>query len=371
MRIITTEIITENERGFLYKDGVYQRMLAPGKHRLCPFFGESFVRINADGRLHFPEMNLPVLRKDAEFEKSVAIIEVPDDRLAAHFVDGRILDILKPGEYAFWNIYKKHTFELIDITDPESAANLPVMYMAHMPSNYYIKVDVHEGETGLLFYNGVFQRALAAGQYFFWNYNIKVSVQTVDVRIQQLDISGQEILTADKVSLRVNFVCSYQVIDPVSSVAKLKDYKTQLHVLVQLILREFTGKCRFDELLRQKDSIGGFVLEKLKAREGEFFVKFFDAGVKDIILPGEIRDIMNTVLVAEKSAQASVITRREETAATKSLLDTAKLMDENATLYKLKELEYLERICDKIGSISVDAGGGILKNLRDLVASKP
>jgi hypothetical protein len=56
--------------------------------------------------------------------------------------------------------------------------------------------------------------------------------------------------------------------------------------------------------------------------------------------------------------------------ATKSLLDTAKLMDENATLYKPKELEYLERICDKIGSISVDAGGGILRNLRELVTGK-
>jgi regulator of protease activity HflC (stomatin/prohibitin superfamily) len=372
MYIITTEIITENERGFLYKDGVYQRMLAPGKHRICPLFGESLVRIKADGRLDFPEMNLPILRKDTEFEKNMAIIDVPDDRLALHFVDGRIADVLKPGTHVFWNIYKKHTAEIIDITEPESAGKLPVLYMtAHMPSQYYTKLDVHEGETGLLFYNGVFQRTLAAGQYFFWNYNIKVSAQTVDMRVQQLDISGQEILTADKVSLRVNFVCSWQVTDPVSCVTKLKDCKTQLHVLVQLVLREFTGKYRFDELLRQKDSIGGFVLEKLKEREREFFVTFSDAGVKDIILPGEIRDIMNTVLVAEKSAQASVITRREETAATKSLLDTAKLMDENITLYKLKELEYLERICDKIGSISVDAGGGILKNLRDLVTSKP
>jgi regulator of protease activity HflC (stomatin/prohibitin superfamily) len=229
---------------------------------------------------------------------------------------------------------------------------------------------VNDGETGLLFYNGAFQRALSSGQYYFWSYNTRVVVQIVDTRVQQLDISGQEILTADKVSLRVNFVCSYQITDPLSAVTKLKDYKTQIYVLVQLILREFAGKYRFDELLRQKDSIGGFVLEKLKEREGEFYAKFSDAGVKDIILPGEIREIMNTVLVAEKAAQASVITRREETAATKSLLDTAKLMDENATLYKLKELEYLERICDKIGSISVDSGGGILRNLRALVTGK-
>ena len=363
-------IISENERGFLYKNGIYQRIMEPGKQRVWPLFGESFIKVKVDGKLDFPEMNLSVFRKDTAFEKNTVVIEVPDDRLAVHFIDGRISDVLKPGTYAFWSIIKKHTFEIIDVTEPESAAKLPVLWMSSMPSNYYTRIDVNDGETGLLFYNGVYQKTLSAGQYFFWNYNIKVAAQTVDTRVQHLEISGQEILTADKVSLRVNFVCSYQIADPVNIVAKLKDYKIQLHVLVQLILREFTGKYRFDELLRQKDSIGDFVLEKLKVREGEFFVKFSDAGVKDIILPGEIRDIMNTVLVAEKSAQASVITRREETAATKSLLDTAKLMDENATLYKLKELEYLERICDKVGSISVDAGGGILKNLRELVAGK-
>ena len=360
-------IIKDNERAFLYKNGIFKKMLEPGKQTIWAFLGETAVKLTAEGKLDFTGMNLPILRKNAEVEKSIAIIEVPDERLAIRFVDGRITEVLKPGTYAFWNIFKKNTFEVIDITDPESAGKLPVLYMAYMPSNYITRIDISEGETGLLFNNGVFQKALSAGQYYFWNYNTKVTVQSVDTRVQQLDITGQEILTADKVSLRINFVCSFRVTDPVSIVSNLKDYKAQLYVLTQLVLREFTGKYRFDDLLRQKDSIGGLVLEKLREREKDFFVTFSDAGVKDIVLPGEIRDIMNTVLVAEKAAQASVITRREETAATKSLLDTAKLMDENATLFKLKELEYLERICDKVGSISVDGGGGILKNLRGLV----
>ncbi|MDR0249181.1 MAG: slipin family protein [Oscillospiraceae bacterium] len=363
-------IINETERGLLYKHGVFLRMLEPGRRRVRAAAGESVVRLHADGRLDFPEMNLPALRRHADFEKCVAIVEVPDDRLAVHFTDGRITDMLKPGTYAYWNIYKKHTFEIIDITEPGSAGKLPVLYMLNAPSGYYVQADISDGTVGLLFYNGVFQRTLGSGQHFFWNYNIKVTVHVVDTRLRQLDIPGQEILTADKVSLRINFVCSYRVTDPMSVMAKLKDYKEQLHVLVQLALRELVGKYRFDELLRQKDSIGGFALQKLKEREAEFFVEFTDAGVKDIILPGEIRDIMNTVLVAEKSAQASVITRREEIAATKSLLDTARLMDENATLYKLKELEYIERICEKVGAISLDAGTGILKSLREIVGGE-
>ena len=82
----------------------------------------------------------------------------------------------------------------------------------------------------------------------------------------------------------------------------------------------------------------------------------------------EIREIMNTVLIAEKKAQANVIARREEVASTRSLLNTAKLMEENAILYKLKELEYLEKICDKVGSISV-GGGNLLAEIVKMVAS--
>jgi len=99
-------------------------------------------------------------------------------------------------------------------------------------------------------------------------------------------------------------------------------------------------------------------------------VEIIDAGVKDIILPGEIRDIMNTVLVAEKRAQASVIARREEVASTRSLLNTAKLMEENQTLYRLKELEYVERICANVGNISLNGNGDLLAQLGKLLRTQ-
>ena len=125
------------------------------------------------------------------------------------------------------------------------------------------------------------------------------------------------------------------------------------------------GSFRLDELLVQKDEIGRSVCEQLKAEQDDYCVEILNAGIKDIILP-EIRDIMNTVLVAEKKAQANVIMRREEVASTRSLLNTAKLMDENKTLLKLKEMEYLEKICDKVGNISVSGGKGILEQLSEL-----
>ena len=81
-----------------------------------------------------------------------------------------------------------------------------------------------------------------------------------------------------------------------------------------------------------------------------------------------MKDIMNKVLIAQKSAEASIIARREETAATRSLLNTAKLMQDNEMLHKLKEMEYVEKIADKIGEVTVSSGGQVVDQLTKIFA---
>jgi regulator of protease activity HflC (stomatin/prohibitin superfamily) len=79
-------------------------------------------------------------------------------------------------------------------------------------------------------------------------------------------------------------------------------------------------------------------------------------GVKDIVLPGEMRTILAQVVEAEKAAEANAIRRREETAATRSLLNTAKVMEGSPVALRMKELETLERIAERIDKISVFGG---------------
>ena len=164
-------------------------------------------------------------------------------------------------------------------------------------------------------------------------------------------------------TIRVNFVCHYKITDYVKVLTEIDDYKEQMHVAIQLALREYVAKYRMDELLENKQEVSDFVFQKLKEKEEMFYVDILDAGIKDLILPGDVRDIMNTVLLAEKRAQANVITRREEVASTRSLLNTAKLMEENKILYQLKKLEYLERICENVGNIQVNGGQDLLTQL--------
>jgi len=345
-------------------------LLLPGVHRISTLRRQSVERARAQGQVQLNAIDAKLLMHDKAFADSVVKIEVPDNQIAMHFVDGRLYGSLTSGEYYFWNVLEDHTFKLLDISAPE-AQDVPVEYFRYIPNGQYAMYEVVQGECALLYYDGAYQRTLSSGRYYFWNFGtVKVSVHKVDLRIQQLEIVGQEILTADKVGLRLNFVCSYKVTDPVRLVSELKDHAGQIYSTVQLALRKHVGNYRFDELLEQKNDIPEFVLQKLREQGARLFVEFVDAGLKDIVLPGEVRNIMNTVLVAEKTAQANVIARREEVASTRSLLNTAKLLDENETLRRLKEMEYLERICDKVGSISVSNNGSLLAQLQELVAGK-
>ena len=313
---------------------------------------------------------MAALVSDSHFVAETEPIAVPDDHLALVSLDGHLAGALGAGDHYLWKAGRKITYELVDVKDPDGAGQYPERVFQHLSPEFYTKIEVPEGEAALLYFGGAFQRLLSWGTHYFWQSGTQISYRLVDLRWQQLELNGQEILTADKVSLRLNFVCRYKIDDPVRAMNQHKNLTGELHALAQLAVRELVGRCRFDELLRQKESLADQSLEKLAARQTEFYVTFAEAGLRDIILPGEVREIMNQVLVAEKAAQASVITRREEVASTKSLLETSKLLEENATLYRLKEMEFIERICDKVGSISLDGGQNILEGLRKLVSAK-
>ena len=264
--------------------------------------------------------------------------------------------------YAYWNIENNHKVQYIDVKEPMVEDDIPRYIFANIPRSYYQQVNIAQYEKGRLFYDQKFITVLDAGIYYFWNTKTMVDVDIVDMRLKQLDVIGQEVLTKDKVTLRINMVAHYRVTDCVAILTEIDDYLTQLYVMAQLVLREYIGNYKMEELLENKEEIGTYVFEQLKQRAASLYIDITDAGIKDIILPGDMREIMNTVLIAEKRAQANVITRREEVASTRSLLNTAKLLDENKTLYRLKELEYLEESA-KCRNITLNGNSDILTQL--------
>lgn len=358
-------VIYENQKGFLFKNGRYVKMLSAGTYR---FFGNSEVEIfSIDEPIRPKNCSSETLLADPNVAAATETVTVGEAELAIHLVGGSLRSILGAGKHVFLTHPEGRTFRLVDLSTPEVGEGFPRHLLSRIPASYYNRFDVAEHEKGLLYFDRRFVRVLEPGNHCFWRTDTLVEVRCVDTRLLQLDVTGQEILTADKVSLRINLVCHYRFTDCVRAITEIEDVTEQLHVAAQLAIRAYVGRYKLDEILENKEGLSEYVFAYLQKKAATLYLEVTDADVKDVILPGEIREIMNTVLAAEKRAQASVITRREEVASTRSLLNTARLMDENATLYRLKELEYVERICENVGSLNVSAGGDLLSELAGLL----
>lgn len=360
--------IEAGQRGLLFHKGSYIKKLMPGTYRFWSRSQDQVVVMDLEQPFAVGGKPLPLFLHDDELMNELDTVRVQDHEYALHYEDGQFARLLKPGVYAYWNVLKKHTFVHADTRIPELPPGIDRSVIAKLGPHVQ-GWSIGSQEAGFLFYDQVWQRELAPGRYFFWKGPVSVEVKTVDLRQQQMDLLGQEMMTEDKVTLRLNFVCQYRIVQPLRAL-ELKNFDDQIHIRLQLLLREYVGGLKLDDLLKRKEEVASFILTRIREQEESFGVQFVGAGVKDVILPGEMKDILNTVLLAEKRAQANVITRREETASTRSLLNTAKLMDENETLFRLKELEFLEKICEKIGSISLTGGGDLLERLNALVGAK-
>jgi hypothetical protein len=330
-------------------------------------FGNKEVMVFEKKQTFVAPIELNILLQNEALASLLEIVEIADNEIALYFVNDIFKEVLNTGRYAFWKGYVKNTFVKVDLSKVYITEQISQALLENAKIKMYVRrFQVANFEKGLLFVNGSFAKELTAGTYYFWNNAVSVEVKTADTRQQQLEISGQELLTKDKAGLRINFFVSYQVTHIFKALVDNKDFEKQLYVLMQLALRAFVGGFTLDELLARKDTVAKEILENVQVKINALGLVVADAGIRDVILPGDMKEIMNQVLVAEKKAQANSIMRREETASTRSLLNTAKLMEENEMLWKLKEMEYVEKIADKIGEITISGSSNIIGQLKEI-----
>lgn len=350
--------------GLVYKKGEIVRVLKAGTYWIG--FSESQKTFSLQAAF-MPLEGLAIALKNEVVTPYLRLLEVKDNEIAFRFEYGRLAQIHTAGSFAFWNLLVDYSFLIDDRNKVEIGTQIDRNLIEHPSLRSWIRVfRVEEYQRGLLFIDHTFSKLCEAGEYMFWNNTRVVNMQLVDMRMRMMEVSGQEVLTRDKASLRLTLFASYSVRDVKKAVLENSDYEKQLYTALQLALRAYIGTRSLDEILENKESISEFVLNELRETAGTMGIELKSVGVRDIILPGEMKDILNRVLIAEKQAQANVIMRREETASTRSLLNTAKLMDENQTLFKLKEMEYIEKIADKIGTITVSGNGQVMKQLTEI-----
>jgi regulator of protease activity HflC (stomatin/prohibitin superfamily) len=214
-------------------------------------------------------------------------------------------------------------------------------------SEFLNKQTVEPNQVGLYFRDGAFVAALPPGTHAFWRDAGKVTLQVIDLRESTIDITGQEIMTADKVTLRINAVVTYRAVDAKRAITACEGARQALYRGAQLALRAVVGTFELDDLLEEKDAVIHSMERLVRGRAADLGLEIIDLGIRDVILPGEMKALMNRVIEARKAADANLITRREETAAMRSQANTARILESNPTLMRLRELDVLEKIAEK------------------------
>ncbi len=373
MWFIQKFIVRKHERGLLFKDGDFIKFLTAGTYR---YFGlrRCYAVERYDLSVATFEHRLVdylVEAERAEIDRLFHVVKTNADEVALVYLNERASAVLGPAESAlYWKGVVKVRVERFDLNesialDSRLTKRLvngrDAKVLAVADKAIYARI-VPDGHVGLLYVNGELTDTLAAGLHAFWNLAHAVSVELVDLRVKALEVQGQEILTKDKVALRINVTATYQYLDAAKAVRAAKDPLDQLYKEIQFGLRAAVGTRKLDALLEDKTAIDRDIAEHLGKRFAEIGLSVLSVGVKDIILPGDMKDLLGKVVEAEKAAQANVIRRREETNATRSLLNTAKVMESNNVALRLKELETLEKITENVGDLSVVGGLDALLN---------
>ena len=357
------------ERALVYRDRDLERVLGPGKYWLVGRNVGVQTYDVSKPELELARVEVLLAESRALLEPYVQIVELGDREVGLVYKNERLSGVLAPGtRQLFWRGAVTVRVEVRDIAneytlDANTARVLTRTKGIAGVADAVSTVEVPDTSVGLLIADGELRGVLEPGLSAYWKYQRALRVELTDLRLQAMEVSGQEILTRDKVSLRVNLTAMWQVTDAVQARATVSNLPDYVYKELQFALREAVGTRTLDELLGEKGALDRTVaasVVKLEARG----LAVRSVGVKDVILPGEMKTILNQVVEAEKVAQANLIRRREETAATRSLLNTARLMEENPTLLRLKELETLEKVTEKIGSLTVyDGLEGVLKNM--------
>ena len=359
--------VKKNERGLLLRNGDFARVLQPGTHWL--FAGLDAVRVETFA-LEQPAFthglaDYLMAREPAVVAQEFLRVELSETQVGLRSENGLLVELLAPGtRRLYWKGLVDVQVEVIDIADSAEVAQPVVARLMQTQLRQrtvtglagVLQVQVPEHSAGLLWIDGKLERLLPAGSHAWWKFNRNVSVDLVDLRLQTLEVTGQEILTRDKVGLRLNLSATYRVTDPLLAFTQLQKPVEHLYRELQFGLRAAVGTRTLDQLLENKTVIDEVVAAHVQARLAAYGLVLDGAGVKDIVLPGEMKTILARVVEAERSAEANVIRRREETAATRSLLNTAKVMEDNPVALRLKELETLERVAERIDKISVFGG---------------
>jgi regulator of protease activity HflC (stomatin/prohibitin superfamily) len=352
-------VVKDDERALLTRSGRFVKLLGPGKYSRFDFYRELAADVMKAVRAEIPAERALMLQKAHPeiAEEHFTIVQTGPTQIAIVSFDGDPKHLVMPNDTrVFWKTLTEVGVELIETADDFRIAKQHLNRIDLTRTAAVVAAVVESYEAALLIVDGELKEKLGPGRHAFWAVGRTIRVPKIDLRPQPLEVTAQEILTKDRVAIRVTLTAFYKVIDPVTAATGTSDLPNTIYRLVQFAIREAVATRTLDDILAARDTIDREVRDYVGDRVKALGAEIGEIGVKDVILPGDIRELLNKVVEAERVAKANLIRRQEETAATRSLLNTAKLMENNPLLLRLKELEALEKLVEKVGRIDLHTG---------------
>ncbi len=204
---------------------------------------------------------------------------------------------------------------------------------------YMKKIIIFENEKAILFRNGKLKKILSPGNY--WINPTITKIQKYDFRPRFTSISGQEILSSNGVSIKITIAANYQILDLQKVFISTQDYTESIHLILQLKLREIIGKNPIEDILDKRSELNKELLEISKKDVSEIGVQFNSVQIKDIMFPGNLKQIFAQVAKARQEGLAALEKARAETAALRKLANAAKMLENNPALMQLRLIQSL------------------------------
>lgn len=217
----------------------------------------------------------------------------------------------------------------------------------------YTRVTVYEYQHSLHFNKGRFVGTLSPGTHRLRTAH--TSIQTVDARRQILTVPGQEILSLDGVGLKLSVLLDYQVTEPKIAVLEHDNYTASLYALVQKEVRTLISATPIENILEARHEMESQLAERVKSEGEALGLTINDVSLKDIMFPGALRESFSQVARAKQEGLAALERARGETAALRNLANSAKMMDSNPNLYRLRLLQSINEASSIV--LHVDSDG--------------
>ena len=366
--------IRSQERALVMVDERPVRYLRPGAHWVVQLRGRvELVRYQVEGL---------TARLSEEQAAMVPTEDLRVLRLAAHEravvrLRGVAVGWLGTGEHCVWTVARSAvagaagarrlepavSIEVLDTSGVETAP-LPADLRAVVSESDYAEITVPQGAAGLRFVDGVLDAVLEPGRHAAWTTLRGVKLTSLDLRERVVSVAGQEVMTRDRLSLRLSLAATYRVADVRRLATVARDADEILYLAVQLAAREAVTSRTLDELLASRDALAGDIAEPVAARARSVGLELVGLALKDVVLPGDLKALLIQVTEAKAKAEASVILRREEAAAARLMAQTAKVLAESPELMRLKELEAYAELAGRVGKLDVSLGEPALARLK-------